>query len=163
MSPCTDAIVKNVITLKPENTVCEALEIFNKNNIRSLPVVDTQGKFVGIFGLKHVLLSLLPKSVTMEDGLETLDFIQGSTPGIAKRLKKLYPQSVMDNMDKEPITIDTNTALWESVRIMAVHGSPIVIVNNETKKFEGIITRLTLLDCLEKCINELDNNNEQED
>lgn len=163
MSPCTEAIVKDVLTLRPENTVLEALDIFKKNNIRSLPVVDNQGKFCGIFGLKHILLKLLPKSVTMEDGLESLDFIQGATPGIAKRLKKLYPQAVLENMDSDPVTIDSHTALWEAVRVMAVYGSPIAIVNEETKKFEGVITRLTLLDRLEKIISELDDNDDQED
>ena len=163
MPPSTDAVITDVLTLKPEQTVREAMDIFTERNIRSLPVIDNDGKFVGMFGLRHILLDLLPKSVSMQDGLENLDFIQGSTPGVAKRLRKLYPQLVSEHMEKEPITIDESTALWEAVRIMAKYGSPIALIEQESNKFVGLISRQTLLRRLEREIEELEKTENSED
>lgn len=145
MAPCKEAMVDKIITINPENTVKQALEIFEINNIRSLPVVDENQHLLGIFGLKHLLFSLLPKSVTMEDGLTRLDFVVGGAPAIAKKLKKMQNTPVKDIMDKNPAVLHPDTATWEALRVMAIHGSPVVIVEEDTGKFTGMISRLSLL------------------
>ena len=155
MSPCINTIVKDPICLKPEQTVAQAMEIFKQANIRSLPVLDEQGRYLGLFGLRHVLKQLLPKSVTMADGLENLDFIEDATPGIAKRLMKLNDVAVSEVMDPEAMTLAPDTATWEAVRVMALHGSPIALVDKETKKFEGLISRQTLLADLETHVQQM--------
>ena len=33
MAPCSDAMIKEVLTLKPDQTVAEAMEIYKKENI----------------------------------------------------------------------------------------------------------------------------------
>ena len=150
MSPCIEAIIKNPVCLKPNQTVKEAMNIFKEEDIRSLPVLDDEGRYLGLFGLRHVLVKLLPTSVAMKDGLENIDFIQDATPGISKRLKKLYDVPVSEVMDPEGITLEPDTATWEALRVMALHGSPVALVDKETQKFEGLISRQTLLADLER-------------
>ena len=156
MAPCSDAVIQNILTIKPEQTVKEAMDTFKREDIRSLPVVDENGKLLGLFGLRHVLLKLLPASVTMEDGVQRLDFLMGAAPGIAKRLKKTLPLKVEDVMDKNPMVLEADTSTWEAVRIMALHGSPISIVDPKTGDFVGMISRQTLLNELESLMNEMD-------
>ena len=156
MAPCSDAMIKDILTIKPNQTVKEALDIFKKEDIRSLPVVDDNGKLVGLFGLRHVLLKLLPTSVTMDDGVQRLDFLMGAAPGIAKRLKKTFPMTVEEVMDKNPMVLEADTATWEALRVMALHGSPISIIELKTGDFVGMISRQTLLGELEDLMNEMD-------
>lgn len=145
MAPCSEAMIEKLITINPENTVKQAFEIFEINNIRSLPVVDDEGQLVGLFGLRHILLNLLPKSASMQDGLTRLDFVVGAAPGIAKRLKKIYNVPVKELMDENPLVLHPETATWEALRVMALHGSPISIVEEKTGKFKGMISRQSLL------------------
>ena len=154
MSPCTDVTVENALTLKPENTVQEAMVIFKENNIRSIPVVDDQEVFFGVFGLRHVLKKLLPASVQMEDGLENLDFVREATPGITKRLQKLYAEQIGENIENDIASVEPDTSMWEMTRVMATQGSPVAIVEAETKKFVGLVTRQTLLDHLDSEVQE---------
>ena len=149
MAPCSDAMIANVITIKPDTTIAEALDIFTKNNIRSVPVISDEEKLAGILGLRHVLQKLLPASVTMEDGLKRLDFVMGATPGIAKRLEKVKKLSAAEIMDKNPIVLHPDTATWEALRIIALYGSPAPIVEEATGKFVGMISRQTLLRTLQ--------------
>jgi predicted transcriptional regulator len=161
MAPCSDAMIKDILTIKPDQTVKEAMDIFKKEDIRSLPVVNDEGKLVGLFGLRHVLLKLLPASVTMEDGVKRLDFLMGAAPGIAKRLKKTFPMKVEDVMDKNPMVLEADTSTWEAVRVMALHGSPISIVDPKTGHFVGMISRQTLLTELEELMAKMDAENEE--
>jgi len=160
MAPCKEAMVQKIITINPENTVQQALEIFEINNIRSLPVVDNNNQLVGLFGLRHLLMKLLPASATMKDGLPRLDFGMGAAPGIAKRLKKVYDMPVKDIMDENPMVLYPDTATWEALRVMALHGSPISIVEEETGKFTGMISRQSLLGELHSLMEEMEKEGE---
>ncbi len=155
MSLRQTATIKDVVTLKPNQTVKEAMSIFKENDIRSIPVVGDDGQYLGLFGLRHILKKLLPKAVQMKDGLENLDFIEDAVPGIAKRLQKLHSTPVSEVMNPDALTISPDTATWEALRLMALHGSPVSIVNKETGKFEGLISRQTLLTELERHVAEL--------
>lgn len=156
MAPCRDAMIKEVITVHPNDTVEKGINLFREKNIRSLPVVDDEGKLVGLFGLRHILIKLLPASATMEDGLTNLDFLMGAAPGIAKRLKKMKPILIKDVMEKEPIIVHQDGAMSEAVRMMAIHGSPLAIVQEDSHKFVGMISRQTLLEELEHMIEQID-------
>lgn len=154
MAPCSDAMIDAVITVKPTHTIAEVLDIFEKNDIRSVPVVNDEGKLAGILGLRHILLKLLPASVAMEDGLTRLDFVMGAAPGIAKRLKKLHEKTAEEVMDANPYVLHEDTATWEAVRVMALYGSPLPIVKEKTGDFVGIISRQSLLQDLSRLIQE---------
>lgn len=156
MAPCREAMVEKTITINPKNTVKQALEIFEINNIRSLPVVDESGQLLGIFGLRHILIGLLPKSVTMEDGLNRLNFVVGGAPAIAKKLKKMHDVPVKDIMDTNPAVLYPETATWEALRVMALQGSPIAIVEEDSGKFTGMITRLSLLNDMHNLVEEIE-------
>lgn len=154
--PCTRAMVTNVTTVSPDTTVEKALEIFKEKSIRNVPVVDATGKFVGLFGLKEVLVNLLPKAASMEDGLTNLNFVQDAAPGIAKRLKKLHNVLVSDLMNKEPHSVECDTSTIEALRVIAFHGSPVVVKETGTQQFKGIISRKTLLDDMTGLLEEIE-------
>lgn len=154
MSPCSDAMIEKTITVKPTDTIATVLEIFEKNDIRSVPVISDDGKLAGILGLRHILLKLLPASVAMEDGLTRLDFVIGAAPGIAKRLRKLHEETAEEVMDTNPYVLHEDTATWEAVRVMALYGSPLPIVKEKSGEFVGIISRQSLLQDLNRLIEE---------
>lgn len=160
MAPCSDAIVKQVVCARPDQSVEQALQIFKEHNIRTVPVVDKDGIFHGVFGLREVLVELLPTAVKMQDGLEDLDFILDAEPGIAKRLKKLRPRLIGDVMNKKIKVAHPSTSTWEVLRMMTLYGSPVAIVEKESKKFVGVVSRQTLLEELENLIEATDAEND---
>ncbi len=156
-------MVTDVTTIKPDTTVEQALAIFKEKSIRNVPVVDEGGSFVGLFGLKEVLTNLLPKAAIIEDGLESLSFIQGAAPGIAKRLKKLHSVEVSELMNTTPHSVECETSTIEALRVMARNGSPVVVRETGTENFKGIISRKTLLDDLYGLLEEIENEEAQDD
>jgi CBS domain-containing protein len=51
----------NLISIKPDNTISDAIELMHGNNIRRLPVIDNDGKMVGIITDKDILKALARK------------------------------------------------------------------------------------------------------
>lgn len=49
MRPALEFATRNVITARPDMTVGEAISLFLKHNFGSMPVVDDEGRLVGIF------------------------------------------------------------------------------------------------------------------
>lgn len=150
MAPYTDAMItKEIASLSPDDTVGDALKIFKEKNIRNMPVMDADGTFLGLFGLKEVLQNILPKAVNMGKGIPNMDFIVGGAENVAKKLHKSHAHRVGDIMNKNPKTIEPDSATWEALRIMVMHGSPVPVVEEKTNKFIGLISRQTLLAELE--------------
>ena len=156
MAPCTDAMIKETITIKPESTVKEALDLFAKHNIRNIPVVDSDGDFVGLFGLREVMANVLPAAVSIGEGIPTMEFLHGGMEDVAKKLRKTHKDIVGDIMNKDAKAIDSDSATWEALRFMVFQGSPIPVVCPNTKKFAGLISRQTLLAELDNVANSLD-------
>jgi len=160
--PCIDAMLKKekVITASPEQTVAETLELFEKNEIRSVPVVDANGELVGLFNFLHLLKSILPVPVTLDGDNDTwlrlrhleisLDHLAGSSPWVAQRLELLLPKKLETVMIKNPHFVHSETPLREGVRLITKYGSPLPVVNEETHELVGIVTSQKVVSSLAK-------------
>lgn len=146
---CETALIKDVICLNASITLGQATSLLNQHNIRSAPVIDDKGTYLGLFSFHSLFTSLLPVAVTMEGGLDQLDFVGGSAPGIAKRLGKNSGINILKHLDLDKPTVQETTPLWEGIRILVKHGSPIAVVDKEGR-FIGLITEQSCLSALEK-------------
>lgn len=153
---CNDALIENVISVRPDQTVNEVMELFKEKHFHSVPVVNPDGTLAGLFSLQTVLKCLLPVAAVMENGLESLDFIIGASPGIAKRLRKLQPRTMSEVMERNPVTLYPDTPSWEAIRIMARHGSPIPIVEEKTNQFVGMISSQSMMENLFDILDEVE-------
>lgn len=145
---CNDALIENVVSVRPDQTVNEVMQLFKDKHFHSVPVVNEDGTLAGLFSLRTVLQCLLPVAAAMENGLESLDFIISASPGVAKRLRKLQPRTMSEVMERNPVTLYPDTPSWEAIRIMARHGSPIPITEEKTNKFIGMISSQSMMENL---------------
>jgi CBS domain-containing protein len=54
-TPVRELMSTNMISIKPESSILDAVVIMHENNIRRLPVIDDKGKMTGIITDKHIL------------------------------------------------------------------------------------------------------------
>ncbi len=54
-TPIRELMSNNLISIKPDNTISDAIGLMHGNNIRRLPVIDNDGKMVGIITDKDIL------------------------------------------------------------------------------------------------------------
>jgi CBS domain-containing protein len=63
-TPIRELMSTNLISIKPDNTISDAIGLLHGNNIRRLPVIDNDGKMVGIITDKDILKAVSTKSST---------------------------------------------------------------------------------------------------
>lgn len=123
-----DRMSHPVITVYPETTLEDALELMHKERIRRLPVVDRRGTLVGIIS-ERVILRALPSDATTLSVWEARDMVRKLT--------------VSKFMAEEVITISEDTPLEEAARIMSDNQiSALPVVRGE--KLVGMITEKDL-------------------
>ncbi len=119
---------KPVITVRPETTMPEALDLMHKEHVRRLPVVNQRGEMVGIVTETN-LLKASPSQATSLSIYE-LNYL----------LSKLTIDRIMT---RKVVTITEDTPLEEAARIMADNnfsGLPVM----RGKELVGIITETDL-------------------
>ncbi len=140
-----DSIMTKAVTLSPDQTVDEALTLFEKKKIRSAPVVESDGRLVGYFSLRHLMKALLPISVTVGEGVNVP---LGMAPGLDKRLVTLKPQSVSTLMERDITTVTPDQKRWEVIKHLTENPRPLPVVD-EQGKFLGLVTEMSALENLE--------------
>ena len=147
--PCHAAIIDKALTLSPDTDVETALKQMKKNKSDYAAVVDEKGVLIGLFSHQNLLNNLLPVSVAMADGVR-LDVTVRATPGVAKRLKKVYPAKVSELMERRVHAVYPQTPIWEGVSALISYGSPIFVVEGENGKYMGMITSASALEELQR-------------
>ncbi len=119
-----ELMIKDVVTVTPDLSLNEAMDLMRQKKIRHLPVVDTAGQLVGIISDK-VLSSALPMSTTPLTGREMTY--------VLSRLR------IQDVMVSQVITVSEDTPLEEAAAILSDNKiSSLPVMHNG--KLIGIIT-----------------------
>lgn len=147
--PCHAAITEKLVTVTPEQEVEATIKALKKAQASAAVVIDENGQSVGLFTLHGLMKNLLPVSVALSGGFQA-DIRVNAAPGIAKRLKKVYPLKVQDLMDRKYNAIHPDTPLWEGVSLLVQHGEPLVVVEGHSGKPMGLITFQSALDELSR-------------
>jgi acetoin utilization protein AcuB len=123
-----DRMSKPPITIRENVGVEDALQLMHNEDIRRLPVVDKQGKMVGIVSE----LDLLKVSPSPATSLSVYEI-----PYLLAKIK------MSDVMTKDVISVTENTPLEEAARVMAdnkIGGLPVT----QDGKVVGVITETDL-------------------
>lgn len=149
--PCIDAMITDVITAAPGQTVSEALALFETHRITSVPIIDDMRRVIGVFSLPHLMTNILPMALVPEaEGsnpisrlhqLEiSLDSLMEAKPWVANRLILERPKLLGDTMIKAPALVRPDTPLREAIRLLVKYGSPLVVVADDEHTLAGLIT-----------------------
>lgn len=140
-------MISKVVTIDHKMTVEQALNLLDEKQIRSAPVVDDNGKLLGMFSSHDLLASLVPIGV-MDGVLPKLNFAHGAAPAIASKLRRLYPHPVTQYMDTNIVTLNPGDSTWESLRLLSKHKQPLPVVESKSYQLIGIVTEQSAIDAL---------------
>ena len=136
-----DVMTWGAITVEPEASVARAVRLMLQNKISGLPVVDGEGRLVGMVTEGDFLRR--GELGTQRQRPRWLEFLLG--PGrLAAEYVQSSGQKVIEIMTIEPKTITPETPLDEIVRLMERHRIkrlPVV----QDGKLVGIVSRANLL------------------
>ncbi|MFH1655752.1 MAG: CBS domain-containing protein [Candidatus Omnitrophota bacterium] len=142
-------MVKEVITLKQEMNVQDAMQKLMERKISGLPVVDDNNKVVGMFTEKSILMEILPSYVE-----KVGHFVYEVDPKkLIDKVEKLHQIKVKEIMRKEVITVKKDTSLTEVAKIMLVQKIRRIPVVDDDNSLIGLIARQDVLKFFSKKAN----------
>ena len=141
-----DIMIKDVVSVNPDDNVEEALTRLFEMQISGLPVIDAQGKLIGMFTEKEVLAHILPSYIE-----KVGRFIYEENPkSTRKKLQELTKMKVRQLMRRDVVTTAEDTTLCEVARIMLTQRARRLPVIDKTGKVVGIIARCDILKAMAK-------------
>ena len=135
-----DIMTKKVITLPPTMTVTEAARTLSENRISGAPVLNDEGKMIGIVSESDLIIQDVklhfPTYIQLLDSYIYL----GSLAKFEETLKKAVAVKVKDIMTAEVITISPEASLEDVATVIRKEHVSILPVT-EDDKVSGIITK----------------------
>lgn len=139
-----EIMVQKVESLSAQSSAREAMDILLKRKISGLPVLDKDGKLLGMFTEKNILSYLLPSYIE-----EVGRFVYEENPKSTKRkLSELCNIKVGQLMRKDVVTTGEEATLCEAARIMLTQKARRLPVVNKEGKVIGIVAREDVLKAL---------------
>jgi len=136
-----EIMTRDLNSITPDFAVREALALLKKLQISGLPVIDKDGRLLGMFTEKDVLSYILPSYIE-----KVGRFIYEESSKITrKKFAELDNIKVSQLMRKEVVTIREEVTLSEAAKIMLTQKVRRLPVLDAAGKVMGIIARCDVL------------------
>lgn len=141
-----EVMKREVISVKPTDNALDVLNLLFKMQISGLPVIDDQGKLVGMFTEKNVLSFILPSYIE-----KIGNFIYEEDPkSIKGKFAYLSKMQISQVMRRDVVTAREDSSLCEIAKDMLIRKARRIPVIDETGKVIGIVSRCDILKALSK-------------
>lgn len=140
-----DVMTADPICVAPSTTIRELARVFEENEISGAPVVDQQGRVIGIVSKTDLIRRCIEGTVDIPPAylFEVLSE-QGNEEGVAE----VIPEPLIcveDFMTEDPLMVSPDVSAATVARQMYEHRIHRVVVADEERFPLGIITSLDLL------------------
>ncbi len=129
MQTAADIMTTNVISVNPETEILRAVQLLLENRINGLPVIDDQGRLVGIVCQSDLIVQQkrvrVPSLFTLLDGYISLS----SARHFEREVEKIAASQVRQAMTPNPASIAPETPVEEVATLMVeknYHTLPVV-------------------------------------
>ncbi|MFA5144715.1 MAG: CBS domain-containing protein [Candidatus Omnitrophota bacterium] len=141
-----EIMTKDVVGINPDVDAQEALALLFSKKISGLPVIDAQGKLMGMFTEKDILSYILPGYIE-----KVGRFVYEEDPKSAtKKFAELNKVKVSQLMRKLVVTTTEDATLCEVARVMLTQKARRIPVLDKAGRMSGIVARCDILRALAK-------------
>lgn len=136
-----DVMSRDLVTVRPETPLQEAIEMLAKRRISGLPVVDEAGKVVGVLSESDLMwreTGVTPPAYIMI--LDSVIYLENPSR-YEQELHKALGQTVGEVMSKNPISVSPEKSLQEAAKLLHERGIHRLLALDSSGKLVGILTR----------------------
>lgn len=144
MLKAKDIMTRDVISIEPGMRISEVAKLLLERRINGAPVVDEDGKLVGIICQSDLIAQ--QKQLPLPSVFNLLDtFIPITSPSkVEKEVRKIYAVNAAQAMTPDPVTVEPETGIEEIAALMVNRGFHTIPVVDKGK-LVGIIGKEDVL------------------
>jgi CBS domain-containing protein len=151
-----DVMVRDVVTVRPETDLAEAVKLLAEHDVSALPVVDADDRVIGI--LSEADLVHRAEIGTEQHRPWWLEAVTGAST-LAREFAKSHGQKVGEIMTSEVVSVAEDTPLSEIAALLERKRIKRVPVVREGK-LVGIVSRSNLVQALASAVGHIDQHSE---
>ncbi|AVQ99165.1 CBS domain-containing protein [Oceanobacillus iheyensis] len=136
-------MIRDVISVNKETTIKQLLEKLVQNKITGVPVVDEEGKLLGMVTDGDVIRHIQPKGRTVYD-IFSLILVSEQTD-LTERLSYSLNRPVKEIMQKNVFTVTPKSPIDEAMDVFSKHHIKKIPVVNPASRVIGVISRGDLI------------------
>jgi CBS-domain-containing membrane protein len=137
---CSAIMTRNPVTLHADESVAAAATKLIEQKFISLPVVDSEGCYAGMFGVNDLLSMLVPRVALAGNVVANLRFIGDDPAELRKRYAELKSRRVGDSLDRGASTLTPETPQNEAIQLLCQSHNALAVIDPATRKVVGVIT-----------------------
>ena len=147
-----DVMVHDVVTVRPDTDVAEAIKLLTEHDVSALPVLDQEGHLVGILSEADLIHRV-------EIGTEKhrrwwVEAVTGAST-LAEEFAKSHGKKVVEIMTTRVVSVSEDTPLSEIAAVLERNGIKRVPVVKDGK-LVGIVSRSSLIQALASVVGRID-------
>jgi CBS domain-containing protein len=136
-----DCMKSNVVSIPSTATILEAATVFAKRHVGVLPIVDEQGKPLGLLRLADLLSLELPDFVNL---VADVDFVHDFGAVETTRPSPEVLAQPVTNLMQPVRTIEENSGLLRAYALMLQYDLMDIPVINKNGRLVGIVSRVDI-------------------
>lgn len=136
-----DFFRRDLTCLERSSTVAQAIKLFENSGLSSLPVVEEEGKLVGVLSERDLVRAILPGYL---DVLHSTSFLP-SLDQLARRLREIADQPVERYMTTPALAVTPDDSDLHVAELMLRKGLKQIPVVDERGRLIGVVRRIDLL------------------
>ena len=128
------------VTIGEQETIGRAADVLVNGSFVNLPVVSGEGRLVGLFGVYDLLALLVPRIAVVGDLLPNLRFVADDIDELRQKFAEVSGKPVHRAMNREPVTVYTDTPIIEAVRLFCRSHVSIPVLERGSLRLAGMIS-----------------------
>jgi CBS domain-containing protein len=137
---CAGIMTTNPKSLRQSETIGRAAEEIAAHDSVSLPVVDSAGRLVGLFGIHDLLALLVPRVAVIGNLLPNMRFLGDDIGELHDKFAGLRDSPVERAVNREVARVYPDTPLVEAIRLICHNHSTIPVVERDSGILVGTIS-----------------------
>jgi CBS domain-containing protein len=137
---CVVVMTKAPPTISDTASVADAAAMLIAHHYTTLPVVDAQGRYAGMFGIRDFLGLLVPRVALAGDLMANLRFVSDDPGELRRKYQDIGDRRVGDLVDRSAPTLEENASEIEAVRLFCRGHTSLPVVEKDSRKLLGIVS-----------------------
>lgn len=136
-------------SLQDTDAIADAARRMLDHRVSDLPVVDRDGRLVGMLKLDRLLAGLLPAAALLGYGVPDLSFVTDDLESLRRKAKRIASAKVREYMVKPDPVVHPDTAPVEIVLHLYRGANNLPVVERDTGKLVGMVSARDVLAALQ--------------
>jgi len=137
---CEDIMTRNPKAVREDDSIGDVSREIVERNYINLPVIDAEGRLVGLFGVYDLLALLVPRVAVIGNLLPNLRFLSDDESELYRKFAAVRGSPVRRAVNREAAHVYPDTPLIEAIRLFCGNHMTIPVVERGTNRLVGTIS-----------------------